>query len=278
MELITILLSGLLTLISPIGLVVDRTVEKRIRSQFLQVEQFQVRIDNAPTYQLLQGKINRIRIAAKQIRLKWEDISLISFELESDALELNPRNLKLKRPLQAGIRLTINQQNVNKILQSPAFLKKLQLLEIRPGRIAGAGSDPVYKLTNPKVEFITKNRLLLQVKLRELGKSEAILVKVETGVRVVRGRRFQAVEPVIIINGEKAPPQFVNLILENVNKLLDLSILEGGGILARILKLDVSQDQLEIAVFLRVEPSSEFLETRTGVNIVHYQTRPNASK
>ncbi len=278
MELLTILLSGLLTLISPIGLVVDRTAAKKIRSQFLQVEQLQVRIDNAPTYQLLQGKINRIRIAAKQIRLKWQDISLTSFELESDALELNPHNLKLKQPLQAGICLTINQQNANKILQSPAFLKKLQLLEFRPGRISGAGSDPVYKLANPKVEFITKNRLLIQVELREGGKNEPILVKVETGVRVVRGRRFQAVEPLIIINGEKAPPQFVNLILENVNKLLDLSILEGGGILARILKLDVSQDQLEIAAFLRVEPSSEFLETRTRVNVVHYQTIPNASK
>jgi LmeA-like phospholipid-binding len=266
-ELITILLSGLLTLISPIGLLVDQTAEKRIRSQllqanYLQVQQLEVRTDNAPAYQLLQGKVNRVRIAGKQIRLKWQDINLTAFELETDALQLNPHNFKLKRPLQAAIGLTINQKNANKILQSPAFLKLLKQLEIRPGRISGAGSDPVYKLVNPKVEFITKNRLIIQVELREGGQSQAVLVKVETGVRVVRGRRFQAVEPVIIVNGEKAPAYFVDLVLENVNKLLDLSILEGGGILARILKLDVSQDQLQIAAFLRVEPSSQFLETR----------------
>jgi len=55
----TIILSGLLGLVSPVGSVIDRTAENAIRSRFEKVEQLQVRVDNAPSYQLLQGKVQR---------------------------------------------------------------------------------------------------------------------------------------------------------------------------------------------------------------------------
>lgn len=64
MEFFTILLSGLLGLVSPAGLVIDRTAESFIRSRF-EVEQLQVRVDNAPSHQLLQGKVERVLIAGR---------------------------------------------------------------------------------------------------------------------------------------------------------------------------------------------------------------------
>jgi hypothetical protein len=63
MEFFTLLVSGALGLVTPVGLVVDQAAVGAIRSQLAQVEQLQVRVDNAPTHQLLQGKVERVRVA-----------------------------------------------------------------------------------------------------------------------------------------------------------------------------------------------------------------------
>nr|MBW4542729.1 DUF2993 domain-containing protein [Myxacorys chilensis ATA2-1-KO14] len=62
MEFFTLLLSSLIGLVSPLGIVSDRVAESTLRKQFVSVEDLQVRIDNAPTYQLVQGRIDRLRL------------------------------------------------------------------------------------------------------------------------------------------------------------------------------------------------------------------------
>lgn len=94
MELLTIVLSGLLGLIAPVGLVIDRTAENVIRSQFASVKQLQVRVDNAPSYQLLQGKVQRVRFAGRSLQLKQQNLQIAALELETDAIELDPRTLR----------------------------------------------------------------------------------------------------------------------------------------------------------------------------------------
>ena len=59
MEPIAILLSTLIGLISPSGLVLDRVAENTIRSRFVSVESLKVRIDNAPVHQIVKGRIDR---------------------------------------------------------------------------------------------------------------------------------------------------------------------------------------------------------------------------
>jgi hypothetical protein len=56
MEFITILLSGLLAVLSPVNLVADKVVESNLRSRLNKVEQLKVRIDNAPTTNSCKGK------------------------------------------------------------------------------------------------------------------------------------------------------------------------------------------------------------------------------
>jgi hypothetical protein len=55
MELITILLSGITALFSLTGIVVDKNVETALVSQLNRVEQLQVRTDNAPPHQIING-------------------------------------------------------------------------------------------------------------------------------------------------------------------------------------------------------------------------------
>jgi hypothetical protein len=266
MEFLTLLVSGLLGLITPVGLVVDQTAENTIRSQFTQVEQLQVRVDNAPTYQLLQGKVERVRIAGRSLQLKWQDIRLAALELETDAIELELRSLgqkqpKFKRPLQAGLRLVLTQQDVNQLIKSPEFMTRLQKLKINTNNSSNTGYKSIYNFANPKVKFLANNRLSLQVELQEKGVDKTLFIRVESGFSIVGGKNFQLINPAVTANGEEVPPQIVNALVNNINKQLDLGQLEGDGLQVRILKLNMRPEELEIAAFFRIEPSSRFLET-----------------
>lgn len=264
MEFFTLLVSGALGLVTPVGLVVDQAAVGAIRSQLAQVEQLQVRVDNAPTHQLLQGKVERVRIAGRSLQLKWQEIRIAALELETDAIELEPRSLgsrpKFKRPLQAGVRLVLTQQDINKLIQSPQFIALLQKLKINDG-FSNTGYNSVYNFVNPNVKFLANNRLSLQVELQEKGLEKPLLIRVESGLNIVGGKNIQLVDPIVAANGEEVPPQFVNAIVNNINKRLDLENLEGDGLQVRILKLNMKPEELEIAAFFRVEPSSRFLET-----------------
>ncbi|BAY43156.1 hypothetical protein SAMD00079811_07350 [Scytonema sp. HK-05] len=265
MEFFTLLVSGALGLVTPVGLVVDQAAVAAIRSQLAQVEQLQVRVDNAPTHQLLQGKVERVRIAGRSLQLKWQEIRIAALELETDAIELEPRSLgsrpKFKRPLQAGVRLVLTQQDINKLIQSPQFITLLQKLKINTGNSSNTGYNSVYNFVNPNVKFLANNRLSLQVELQEKGLEKPLLIRVESGFHIVGGKNIQLVDPIVAANGEEVPPQFVNAIVNNINKRLDLGNLEDDGLQVRILKLSMRPEELEIAAFLRVEPSSRFLET-----------------
>ncbi|BAZ19990.1 hypothetical protein NIES4073_08630 [Kalymmatonema gypsitolerans NIES-4073] len=264
MEFFTLLVSGALGLVTPVGLVVDQAAVGAIRSQLAQVEQLQVRVDNAPSHQLLQGKVERVRIAGRSLQLKWQEIRIAALELETDAIELEPRSLgsrpKFKRPLQAGVRLVFTQQDINKLIQSPQFIALLQKLKINDG-FSNTGSNSVYNFVNPNVKFLANNRLSLQVELQEKGLEKPLLIRVESGLNIVGGKNIQLVDPIVAASGEEVPPQFVNAIVNNINKRLDLGNLEGDGLQVRILKLNMRPEELEIAAFFRVEPSSRFLET-----------------
>ena len=259
MEFFTILVSSLLALVSPVGLVVDQIALNAIRSQFEKVDQLQVRIDNAPSYQLLQGKVERVRIAGRGLQLK--QIRIAAMELETDPINLDPRSLgqklKLKQPIQAGVRLGLNQRDINQALQSPqvtAMLRNLMISDFSNS----SNSGQRYNFVNPHVEFLANNRLRFQVELTQEN-VKPLAITVESGIGVIAGRQIQLLQPMILVNGEEVPSQVVSAIAANVSQKFDLSNLEASGLKARILQLKVTPQKLEIAAFLRVEPSSQLL-------------------
>ncbi|BAZ38336.1 hypothetical protein NIES4101_42730 [Calothrix sp. NIES-4101] len=266
MELLTLILSGLLGSISPVGIIVDRTAENAIRSQFAQVEKLQVRVDNAPTHKLLQGKLDRVRIAGRSLQLKRQDIRIALLELETDSIELDTRTIgkkrpKFKQPLQAGLRLVLTEADVNKVLKSPEFLSRLRKLNVISTNPANKDSNPVYLFANPKVKFLANQRVKLQVEIQEEGKSESVSVNLETGLNIISGRSLQFIKPVAKVNEEEVPSQFLDAIVNNLNQRLDLRSLETDGLLMRIIKLKMKPGELEIGTFVRIEPSAKFWET-----------------
>jgi len=259
MEFLTILLSGLLGLVSPVGIAVDRTAENAIRSQFASFGELRVRVDNAPSYQLLQGKVERLRIAGRSLQLKRQNIRIAVLELESDRIEIEPRSLtrkpQLKKPLQAGVRLVLTEEDINQALRSPQLIARLQNLNIKLKDFTNTGANRVYNLVNPQLQFLSNNRLQIQVELQENRKSKPLLITAESQVSIVNGRQIQLINLVAQVDKVEVPPKLINVILNNINKRLDLHNLEGGRLQARILKLKISQGELEMAAFVRIDPS-----------------------
>ncbi|MUL35190.1 DUF2993 domain-containing protein [Gloeocapsopsis dulcis] len=261
MELLTILLSGLLGLLSPVGGVVERIAENTIRSQFQQVEQLRVRVDNVPTHQLLQGKIQRIRIAGRSLQLK-QNMTIAVLEVETDKVDFDTdslnRRFQLQHPLQAGVRVVLTEQDVNQALQSDAITSRL--LNLTVGELGRrTGQIQQFNFSQPKIQFLANQRLRFQVELTQ-DNVEPLQITIESGLGIVSGRQLQLIAPIAWVNQEQVPEQILNAIATNFSQQFDLRSLQSTGIQARILQLNISPQKLEVAAFVRVETSSRLLK------------------
>ncbi|MGP0128161.1 MAG: LmeA family phospholipid-binding protein [cyanobacterium endosymbiont of Rhopalodia musculus] len=260
MEFFTVFLSSLLMVFSPVSLVVDTVVADTIRSRVNDVEELAVRIDNTPSYQSTQGKIDRVRIASRGIE-PIEDFRIEALELETDSIDVNINNLQtnnikgirqsLRKPLQGGLSLIIKEKDINQALKSDKIRETLQktINSIVPEQV------PKFKILTLNVEFKPKNRLGIKVKLQQLKKSdeenppETIALNLEAGFKVKDGRSIQVLDP----RGELNDRTLSKKILGRFQQF-DLAVLEGQGIIARLLKFKVDEESLALVSFIRLEP------------------------
>ena len=260
MEFITILLSGLLTVLTPVNLIADKVTEGAIRARFNKIEQLKVRIDNAPNYQLIQGKVEQVRIAGRGLWLT-PDIRIGALDVETDPINIDLQRLRqkgqgsprasLRQPIQAGVRLVLTQADINKTLQSPAVIARLRLIG---SRLLG-GSPDRYDFRNPQVEFLGNKRLRFQMELLEKN-AQPLAFSLESGLGIIGGHSLQLIEPAVLVNGKPLSPQLVAGFTGAINKRLDLRTLEEAGIIARLLKLDINAGEMEVATFVRVDATA----------------------
>lgn len=268
MEFLTILLSGLLALVSPIGVVTDKIIANNLRSRLNKVEQLQVRVDNAPSYQLVQGKVERVRIAGRGLWLT-PDIRVGALEIETDPLNVDLQRLRqggqsspkaaLRQPAQAGIRLALTEADINKALQSPAIMARLRVLG---SRFLG-GSPEAYEVLNPRMDFLGNNRIRFQVELRQKdGETTAFMV--ESGLSFTAGHSLKLMEPEVSLNGRSLSPILIAGFSEGISRRFDLRTLEEAGITARVLQWKIDTDELQAAAFVRVDASNQSSASMPG--------------
>jgi LmeA-like phospholipid-binding len=250
MEPLTIGLSILLGLVSPVGVVSDRIAEQAIRNQLYKAEALQVRIDNAPTYQVLHGKVDKVRIAGRGLYLT-PDLRIDTLEMETDPIALAGLQAKLEQPLQGAVRLTLTEADMNRALRSPTFealLKNMGTDSNRPGK---------YQVLNPQIKLLGGDRIRIMTQLTERGYPGQLNITIETAVRVVAGRSLELLDPVIKAGDQLAPPVLVNSIFKGVSRQFDLNQLEDQGMTVRILKLEQTQEGLQLVAFLQMRPQPE---------------------
>lgn len=146
------------------------------------------------------GKVQRLRIAGRGLQLKQLAIRLAVLELETDPIDLDISSLgrgkpKLEQPLQAGIRLVFNSQDIIQALKSKAVVNRLQNLGLNV--LQTPSREQRLQAVNPRVELLP-NRLRLQVELTEVD-ALPLAITVEVGINIIAGRQIQLVDPVIYV-------------------------------------------------------------------------------
>jgi hypothetical protein len=259
MELITVVLSGLLLLISPVGIVMDQVAEDAIRSRIVGAESLEVRVDNGPSFQLLQGRVNKVRIAGRGLELT-PGLRLEVADLETDPVDLAFTPLRqgevvLDQPLQGALHVVMSEADVNAFLRSPAVIQRLSELKIGSLNQAQARERDRYKINNPTIEFLAENRLKISVELEDLVQPGTLRLEAESGLSVSQGQRLMLIDPVLLVNGQPAPTRLVNTLLGDINERLSLQQLENRGLTARVINLAVQPEALDLAFWVRVDPS-----------------------
>ena len=278
MEVLTIILSGLLSLAASGGVIVDSVVASKIRSQVIGVEEQKVRIDNSPNYSVAQGKLQKVRIATRGTRIK-PDLRIEALELETDPLDIDPAKLNLNgidelrlslnKPFQGAVRLVLTEEDLNRALRSPQVLAQVQKALNRL-IVSRAGSTNIaYQLLDLNLELQPNNRLGVKLKLvrpvsnfesnsdsqnyKPSSRSRELNMALELGIQVAEGNKISLIDPEGTVNGRPMSPRLLNGFAVGVGDRLNLGLLEQDGILARILQLEIDEDKIELASFLKLE-------------------------
>jgi hypothetical protein len=277
MELLTILLSALLGILAPVGVVVDNVAADAIRDQLNSAENLAVRVDNAPSYQLLQGRVDRIRIAGHGL-FPVAGVRIAALEVETDPIAVNSSSLRrgqlrLEQPLQAGVRLVLNQDDLNQALRSPTVRNLLQRLNL--GQLGGSAAQG-YEVVDPHIE-LASDRIQIQAVLQEIPRDqtataagEQLAIVLESGLSVQSGHQIQLVNPTASINGQVIPSVLIQGLTAGISRQFDLQNFQAGGITARILQLEITPGQLQLAAFVRVEPGASLISNNISNNISNH--------
>lgn len=264
MEWVAVVLSGLFAAISPANLILDDEIEQAVRSQVTAVEQLEVRVDNAPSYQVVGGKVERVRIASRGL----QPISALRFEvleLEAESIDIDLARLQqdplserwLNQALQSGIRLVLTEADLNRALQSRQVQSRLQQLLDRsvPPSLFGGGR---YKLLTSRLQ-LNHQRVQFQGQLESTNsQGRSLDVSLETGINVVAGQRLELIDPQGTINGRQLSRRLLQSVAQVLSRRLDLRQLEPSGLTARLLQLEIEDEQIRLAAFIDVEPDYSF--------------------
>ena len=93
MELFAGLLTSVLGLAGAPGIAIDRIATDFLRGQIVRADVLEVRVDNAPNYQILLGNVDRIRVAGRGVYI-LDFLRIDEIDLETDPISIDPAVLQ----------------------------------------------------------------------------------------------------------------------------------------------------------------------------------------
>jgi hypothetical protein len=188
--------------------------------------------------------------------------------VDVDLGRLQQGELVLDEPAQAALRLRLRDDDLNAFLQSPLVQGWLDTLQFNLPGAVGDREQNRYGLANPSLEFLEGDRFRVVVDLQDRVTQENTAIVIDLGLAIVNGHRFALVDPTITVNGEATPPQLLEFFVRGAQDRLTLQRLETLGIIARIINFKVRDNELDIAIFARIEPTSPFLRRQPALEAV----------
>ncbi|MEM7063479.1 MAG: DUF2993 domain-containing protein [Cyanobacteria bacterium P01_B01_bin.77] len=259
MEFISILLSSLIFIGSPIGFGLDTIAEQALRSRLNGVEDIQVRVDNGSNLNLLKGKIDRLQVGIRGL-YPVEGFRVAIADLETDPIDLDFKKLRrgkvvLDEPLNGALHVVITPEDLNQYLLSPEFTERLNNIELNLGNAAQSREVSRYQFSNPKATFLPDNRLQLELDLSEPSLGDGLKIKAQTGFTIENGHRLVLLNPQVSVNDSEAPEQLLDAFTENLGDRLSLRRLEDSGVTTRILDATISPEQFDLVMWVSIAPS-----------------------
>ncbi|MEL6493667.1 MAG: DUF2993 domain-containing protein [Cyanobacteria bacterium J06623_7] len=279
MEVLTIILAGIISLGSSGGIILDKIARSEIGDRVTSIERQAVRIDNQPNYDVARGKLARVRIANRGVYLE-PGVRVAVLDLETDPLAVRLDRLSfssieglrqaLKSPAQVAARIVLAEADLNQALQAPEVRQQLEdnLNRLIASR-AGANNIS-YGLQDMQLELRPQNRLGVSFKLERLrstgasaanrgtsptnDRSRELEIGLELTLKIVDGQRISLVDPQGVVNGRPMSTRLLNGFATGFSDRLNLNLLAADGILARILQLEINEDNLQLVGFVKVEP------------------------
>jgi hypothetical protein len=269
MELVTIILSSLLSLFSNGGWFVEAIANKQLGSYLESAEKLAIRVDNTPNYQIARGRIDRLRIAGRGLYLE-PYFRIAVLELETDPIALDLANLStqslarlrssLKKPLQGAVSVIITEQDLLNALQSEVLIAKLQA-NLNNLVASKAGSSTVsYQLLDPRIELNPHNSLTIKATLRRSGmtmrKERSLAIALKLKLKVIQGQQIQLSKLEGTVNNRPISARLLKGFAEGISDRLNLATMEKQGIFARLLQLEITEDKIKIVGFTKMETKS----------------------
>lgn len=261
MDIVSVLLALVSGLGGTAGFVVDQTARQFLLDHLDDAEVLEVRVESLPNYRLLNGEAERIRVAGRGLALEpFPRIEIL--ELETDPIAVNPSNQplpELKRPIQAAIRVVIREEDLNAALNAPDMLSQFQ--GIRADLPLGPGqTNGLVDLKDPKVDFLSQNRLQLSALLAPQNQPESVDIMFSAGLDLEKGRSLRLESPEFTFGSVRVPDEISQAFLGGLQEVFDLSELDQQGFIIRILKLEMDDDQLEVIGFVRIDSLTPLAE------------------
>ncbi|MEM8829151.1 MAG: DUF2993 domain-containing protein [Cyanobacteria bacterium P01_G01_bin.19] len=269
MEILVYILSGILAIAASVNAVGDQILKNTIESQVKSVDTLAVRIDNAPNYNALSGKVQRVRVATRDLEIS-DAIAFKALELDIDGINVKLREwlnedlvseidgvptLRLRelveQPVNMASRIVLTQEQLDSILQSETLSLGLsQILEDILNRVDEDDKD--FTVSSFRLDLIDTNRVAVRMKIPdpqgEIGKiNEELDVDLELGIEVIDGKSFEFSDQKVFVNGEEIEREYEILIARPIT----LEILEQLGIQARIIDWKSDDNELELALAIR---------------------------
>ncbi len=267
MELLTILLSGLLSAGAPTGLIVEEITGSQLSRRLESAETFEVRVDSVPAHKIAKGKIDHIRIASRGVEIV-EGFRLEALELETDPLDVDLQKLRqrqfdaetFREPVQAGLRLVLTEDDLNDSLRSPSVRRVLQPLVNRLLIRPGSPKPPQYTLDEATIDFVGENRFEFQGKISQTdpqtGELENSELTLSYTLELTSGSEIQWTEGAGTINGQPLPSPAIMGFSQGISGRLNLTRFDERGVTARFFALNLDEDALETALFLQFSPQA----------------------
>lgn len=261
MEFLALLMTGLLTALSPVGMILEQVSGKQISQRLQAAETFEVRVDNLPSHQILSGEIDKVQIASRGVEI-IEGLRIETLEIETDPVSFDLKQLRngkaspaiLKKPLQAGVRLVLTEADINNALRSPRVTAMIQPVINRLFTPPNATNPPQLKIRSATFDLLGNNRFKFESKIAQIdpqtGEEEISDLSLAFTLNLRSGSQFQLTEPEGFINGQLLPPQLLNGFAQGFSQGFNLQRFQQRGLTARFLELNMDENQMQAAMFM----------------------------